>query len=100
MVSFQGYTEYEEKDPRHWYAKAHEELRERIDIYKPIHRRARNVILFLGDGMGISTITASRILKGQRAGQPGEEGYLEFDRFPHSALIKVTTKKSLRFLKI
>ena len=28
--------------------------------------RARNVILFIGDGMGISTITAARILEGQR----------------------------------
>ena len=66
------------------------ELRERHDILRPIHRRAKNVILFLGDGMGISTITAARIMKGQIAGRSGEEGYLEFDRFPYSALIKVT----------
>ena len=30
----------------------------------PVPGRARNVILFVGDGMGISTITAARILEG------------------------------------
>jgi len=43
--------------------------------------RARNVILFVGDGMGISTITASRILEGQRKGQSGEENQLSFEEF-------------------
>lgn len=42
-----------------------------------------------GDGMGISTVTAARILKGQLNGESGEEGYLFFDRFPFTALIKV-----------
>lgn len=68
---------------------ARADLRERLDIIRPLHNRARNVIIFLGDGMSISTITASRILKGQLNGNKGEEDFLEFDRFPHSALIKV-----------
>ena len=50
--------------------------------------KAKNVILFVGDGMGISTLTAARILKGQRAGNPGEEGYLSFEEFPYSAQVK------------
>jgi alkaline phosphatase len=50
--------------------------------------KKRNVILFVGDGMGISTITAARILAGQRAGNSGEENELPFERFPHVALIK------------
>ena len=32
-----------------------------------------NVILFLGDGMGISTVTAARIFAGQQQGLQGEE---------------------------
>ncbi|MEM8982969.1 MAG: alkaline phosphatase [Pseudomonadota bacterium] len=54
----------------------------------PNTNRARNVILFVGDGMGIATVTASRILAGQRAGGSGEENLLSFERFPHLALIK------------
>ena len=51
-------------------------------------RSARNVVLFVGDGMGVSTVTAARILDGQNRGRPGEENYLSFERFPHLALVK------------
>ena len=50
--------------------------------------KAKNVILFVGDGMGISTLTAARILQGQRNNQSGEEGYLSFEEFPYSAQVK------------
>lgn len=49
---------------------------------------ARNVILFVGDGMGVGTVTAARILDGQNWGRPGEENFLAFERFPHVALVK------------
>jgi alkaline phosphatase len=52
------------------------------------HRRARNVILFVGDGMGISTLTAARILDGQLNGKPGEENRLSFENFPDLGLSK------------
>ena len=54
----------------------------------PPGTRARNVILFIGDGMGISTVTAARILEGQLRGQPGEENMLAFEELPHLALAK------------
>ena len=49
---------------------------------------ARNVILFIGDGMGVSTVTAARIFAGQAAGLAGEEHSLSFETFPHLALVK------------
>lgn len=49
---------------------------------------AKNVILFVGDGMGVSTVTAARILEGQMRGLAGEENQLSFDRFPFSGLSK------------
>jgi alkaline phosphatase len=49
---------------------------------------AKNVILFVGDGMGISTVTAARILAGQREGDSGEENLLSFERFPFTGLAK------------
>ena len=39
--------------------------------------------------MGVSTLTAARFLKGQLEGQSGEEGWLNLERFPNAALIKV-----------
>lgn len=50
--------------------------------------RAKNVILFIGDGMGISTITAARIYEGQKRGMTGEENALSFEKFPQAALVK------------
>lgn len=40
-------------------------------------------------GMGVSTVTAARILKGQLHHNPGEETRLEMDKFPYVALSKV-----------
>ena len=50
--------------------------------------KARNVILFLGDGMSLTTVAAARILEGQRKGNPGEENLLSWERFPHTAFSK------------
>jgi alkaline phosphatase len=50
--------------------------------------KAKNVILFLGDGMGITTLTAARILEGQMRGESGEENRLSFEQFPNVALSK------------
>ena len=53
-------------------------------------KKAKNVILFIGDGMGISTVTASRIFEGQSqpGNRGGEEHSLSFEKFPHVALSK------------
>jgi alkaline phosphatase len=60
--------------------------------------RARNVILFVGDGMGITTVTAARIFDAQQRARAaggklpgfegGEENLLSFERFPARALVK------------
>ena len=50
--------------------------------------RAKNVILFVGDGMSLTTVAAARILDGQRKGAPGEENRLAWERFPSTALSK------------
>ena len=54
----------------------------------PPGRSAKNAILFVGDGMGVATVTAARILEGQLRGQSGEENLLSFERLPYVALSK------------
>ncbi|KAM4016694.1 LOW QUALITY PROTEIN: alkaline phosphatase, tissue-nonspecific isozyme [Anomaloglossus baeobatrachus] len=78
----------EEKDPEYWRSQAQETLRKALELQRLNIRIANNVIMFLGDGMGVPTVTATRILKGQLAGKPGEESVLEMDRFPYVALAK------------
>ncbi len=48
--------------------------------------RAKNVILFVGDGMSLTTVAAARILDGQRKGGPGEENRLSWENFSGTAL--------------
>lgn len=50
---------------------------------------AKNVIIMLGDGMSLSTITASRMYRGQKRGESGEESKLFFEDFPFVGLSKV-----------
>ncbi|QJD28713.1 alkaline phosphatase [Methylococcus geothermalis] len=51
----------------------------------PNVRYAKNVILFVGDGMGVSTVTAARILEGQMQGRDGEINRLAFETMPNLA---------------
>ncbi|XP_075461983.1 alkaline phosphatase-like isoform X2 [Ascaphus truei] len=77
-----------EKNPQYWRDQAMQTLRRALALQELNTKTATNLIIFLGDGMGISTVTAARILKGQMAGQLGEETQLEMDKFPYVALSK------------
>ena len=70
-----------------WLKDGEKAIAERA-AYKINNKRAKNVILFIGDGMGVSTLTAARILEGQLRGETGEENYLSFETFPNTALVK------------
>ncbi len=55
---------------------------------QPKLKKAKNIILFIGDGMGPSTVTSARILEGQQQGLQGEDHLLSFERFPYTAFSK------------
>lgn len=73
--------------PDEWFAAGQRALQEAKQLAQA-KTPAKNVILFIGDGMGISTITAARILEGQLRGESGEENRLSFEKFPYVALSK------------
>ncbi len=50
--------------------------------------KAKNVILFLGDGMSLTTVAAARIFEGQQKGGSGEENLLSWERFPATGFSK------------
>ncbi|XP_072756931.1 alkaline phosphatase 4 isoform X2 [Anoplolepis gracilipes] len=80
-----GSTDYEDMS---FWLKSGQETLHKILAHRNNENRAKNVIIFIGDGMGLSTITAGRIYVGQRNGQAGEEYQLEFEKFPNSGLAK------------
>lgn len=73
--------------PQEWYSEGRATILE-AEALEPIKTPARNVILFVGDGMGISTVTAGRIFEGQLRGGSGEENDLAFETLPYAALAK------------
>lgn len=74
-----------------WYTAAEQNVstaQSQVEVIEAVKGKAKNVILFVGDGMGISTVTAARILAGQNMGKMGEEHELSFDKFPYSGFVK------------
>ena len=70
-----------------WRSKG-QEFRNQLDTKKPIKTKAKNLILFIGDGMSSATVTAARIYDGQKKGMFGEENVLSFERFTELGLSK------------
>ena len=76
------------KDQTDWNGKGQQELKEAL-AWKPNMNIAKNVIIFLGDGMGPSTVTAARFYMAQSQGKKIEDTALAWERFPNVALSKV-----------
>ncbi|MGF1721641.1 alkaline phosphatase [Vibrio kyushuensis] len=70
-----------------WYTQGRSAIAAAKEL-QPINGPAKNVILFVGDGMSVGTMTAARIYAGQNQGMKGEEYSLAMESLPHTALAK------------
>ncbi|XP_075147555.1 phurba tashi [Haematobia irritans] len=78
-----GSTSPEEEFSSYWNNVAQDILAEQIQSKSHLNTNfAKNVIMFLGDGMSIPTITAGRVYLG------GEEKQFTFEKFPYIGLSK------------
>lgn len=76
----------EELESDYWSEKAQNHLKKILaedQMHKQRPKKAKNIILFLGDGMSLTTVAATRVHVG------GEEVNLSFEDFPHFGLSKV-----------
>lgn len=73
----------DELHAKFWRDSALQHLQRRLK-QEPNTNRAKNVIMFLGDGMSLATVAATRVYIG------GEEKSLSFEEFPHFGLSKVS----------
>lgn len=80
---------FEFKDRSYWQQYGESYLKKILKQQKDDVEVAKNCIIFIGDGMGMPTITAGRILKGQLNQKSGEEETVIFEDFPHSGFSKV-----------
>ncbi|XP_073966382.1 membrane-bound alkaline phosphatase-like [Choristoneura fumiferana] len=76
-----------ETDPQYWYDEAFEGIN-RIEEEVQYDEVARNIVMFLGDGLSLPTLAAARALAGQRRGAPGEETRMGFEEWPVTGLAK------------
>uniref|UniRef100_A0A182IZN1 alkaline phosphatase n=1 Tax=Anopheles atroparvus TaxID=41427 RepID=A0A182IZN1_ANOAO len=72
----------QEKDREYWLSTGQERLRRQLEFSERNQRVAKNVIIFLGDGLSIPTLAATRVYMG------GEERELSFEAFPYTGLAK------------
>lgn len=76
-------------EPEYWNKISKESLYKSKQLFgNDSAQKAKNVILFLGDGMGMPSISAARLLKKQL--KNNSDAFLIFESFSHSALIKVS----------
>nr|WP_314259517.1 alkaline phosphatase [uncultured Devosia sp.] len=77
-----------------YFLAAQEQLAAREAI-QPNTGKAKNVIMFVVDGLSIPTITAARIMEGQDQDVDGASHSLAFEKLlPHTALVKTYTHDS------
>ena len=80
---------YGSETPAGWYQAGQDWVQQRQEaLGDESVPAARNVILFVGDGMSLTTVAAARILQGQQRGQTGEENYLFFEQLDNLGLAK------------
>lgn len=87
FILMTGVVQPAEPAPEAWFNAGRQAVIDAKHLH-PNERHAKNVILFIGDGMGVSTITAARIYDGQQKGGHGEENSLSFEKLPYLALSK------------
>ena len=85
LAQSQGHEplQLDETDSEYWNKLSSEALH--ASLQNKYTKPAKNVIIFLGDGMGVSTVTAARTLRRQIE----KIDQLGFETFPNVALIKV-----------
>lgn len=84
---FTGPSPAAEPSPEDWFKAGRQAVADALHLNRN-QKPAKNVILFVGDGMGISTVTAARIFDGQQKGGQGEDNVLSFEKLPYLALSK------------
>lgn len=70
-----------EETQEFWHSASKKLIREKLEFVRNT-KKAKNIILFLGDGMGLATLAAARSYIG------GEELKLSFEEFPFTGLSK------------
>ena len=98
LVNMRGFVEGD-TGTTDWWATGQHELNKYLQQTLP-WGVAKNVILFVGDGMGVFTVSAGRIYKAQSRNLMGDDALLSFEKFPHVGISKVNCNVSMMLFHI
>ena len=70
-----------------WYKDADSKMRE-VMAKAPNVNKAKNVILMVADGNGVTSVFATRLFEGQMMGKSGEGHDLSYEKYPYLSLAK------------
>lgn len=74
----------QEEEISYWKGTAQTYVNNKLKMEQVLNEnKAKNIIMFLGDGMSLATVAATRMYMG------GEENVLSFEEFQHFGLSKV-----------
>ena len=71
-----------------WWQVGQDILNYRLSLV-PVTSVAKNVIIFIGDGMGVATEAAARFLVAQRKGVHPIDGKFSWDDLPYTGVARV-----------
>nr|CDS24570.1 alkaline phosphatase [Echinococcus granulosus] len=79
-----------ERSPTYWYNLAKERFERDCQVFPTMKngKRAKNVILLLGDGMGLPTISAGRFFVAQEIGLNGSIKKHPFEEWPYNTMAR------------
>ena len=73
-----------------WNQLADDELQEALRVANEVNsNEAKNVIMFLGDGMGVPTYSTARLYQAETRKLTHRDIYLSFEKLPHVGLSRV-----------
>ncbi|XP_023947360.1 alkaline phosphatase, tissue-nonspecific isozyme-like [Bicyclus anynana] len=81
------YIPAQEKHSSYWRNTAQDVLNSKL-METLNKNKAKNGILFIGDGMSLATVMAARTFAGQLERELGEDNVLDFEKFPVSGLAR------------
>ncbi|GMR48522.1 hypothetical protein PMAYCL1PPCAC_18717, partial [Pristionchus mayeri] len=84
-------TQYQQSQIEFWNALGHEHLQQKLRWKSPGEKGPKNVIFFLGDGMGLSMVTAGRVIAAEKAGRDYRNEKWAFEKFDFSGILKTSS---------
>ncbi|GMT24759.1 hypothetical protein PFISCL1PPCAC_16056, partial [Pristionchus fissidentatus] len=84
-------AQYQQSEIQFWNALGHEHLEQKLKWKAPEEKGPKNVIFFLGDGMGLSMVTAGRVIAAEKAGRDYRNQKWAFEKFDFSGILKTSS---------